>query len=715
MRNLYMTLLVCFATLAMSACSRSEPTPSPGNTVKPAEPPTANVDVRMSNAFVEGTVKSSFGEPLEGVNITSGEATTTSDANGNFSFSRVADASGRFVLNFSKAGYFNVTRSGVIDDNVTINVVMQSKGGANTASVQFNAFESEIIETRGMQVNIPAKSLVTLDGREYSGTVQADMFYLSPDNADFTELMPGSDLAAVREDESEVTLISYGMVEVSLTDDGGNTLQLKEGERSEMTFPIPETMRDNPPPTIPLWYFDDESGLWVEEGIATLQGDVYVGEVGHFSWHNLDVPAERVSISGKVTDSRNRPVSRVIVTVEQTSAVTNANGEYSVYVPENTPVTVVVESEDYFNYSPEASVDVAGYPGGSVVRDVDLQLPRVPVISGRITDTSGNAILASIYCEYEANGITHTSDVAYSSSLTGEYALRLPLDISGSATFYIEPLGSDPITRVVELTGEDQTLNIEFDGTLSPIDGSVIQIKGPNGNTLFAATINPETAYAVIAEGAFSYLASFADSPESMFTVGVEMYDDSINSYNTASVTLLCMLNGVYHVFAAENSHVEITSVDNESISFVVIANGVYYTDTDTAEVEATLSATITSPLNKMNVDMLTNVTDWSSLKCAELIPELLTPIDLVAYISYMGIDVEALYYHATEAEADEVCSRLSSAGWSPIDEQPTEAGYTITYMDSSYAMVMVQYEPDGIEAPDENRYTLCVIPVTFL
>lgn len=70
-----------------------------------------------------------------------------------------------------------------------------------------------------------------------------------------------------------------------------------------MTFPIPETMRDNPPPTIPLWYFDDESGLWVEEGIATLQGDVYVGEVGHFSWHNLDVPAERVSISGKVTDS----------------------------------------------------------------------------------------------------------------------------------------------------------------------------------------------------------------------------------------------------------------------------------------------------------------------------------------------------------------------------------------------------------------------------
>ena len=38
MRNLYMTLLVCFASLAMSACSRSEPTPSPGNTVKPAEP-----------------------------------------------------------------------------------------------------------------------------------------------------------------------------------------------------------------------------------------------------------------------------------------------------------------------------------------------------------------------------------------------------------------------------------------------------------------------------------------------------------------------------------------------------------------------------------------------------------------------------------------------------------------------------------------------------
>jgi hypothetical protein len=133
-------------------------------------------------------------------------------------------------------------------------------------------------------------------------------------------------------------------------------------------------MESNPPASIPLWYFDEERGIWVEEGTATLQGNVYTGAVAHFSWHNLDVPSERVTIKGTVTDCENKPVPYVKVSVEQTAAVTNSKGEYSVFVPSNMPVTVRVKSGDYSDYSPEVSYNVPGKQGGTVVTQ-DVKLP----------------------------------------------------------------------------------------------------------------------------------------------------------------------------------------------------------------------------------------------------------------------------------------------------------------------------------------------------
>jgi hypothetical protein len=203
------------------------------------------------------------------------------------------------------------------------------------------------------------------------------MLYLEPNNEVFTDMMPGGDMTAVRAGTGlQTQLLSYGMADVSLTDNAGNALQLKDGTSSQLTFPIPSGMESNPPATIPLWYFDEERGIWIEEGTASLQGNIYVGTVEHFSWHNLDVPGERVTIRGKVTDCEDKPVSYVKVTVDQTAAVTDSKGEYSVYVPAATPVTVTVKSKEYGYYAPEVSHNVAGKSGGAVVTQ-DLKLPCI--------------------------------------------------------------------------------------------------------------------------------------------------------------------------------------------------------------------------------------------------------------------------------------------------------------------------------------------------
>lgn len=353
-----------FSLAVFASCEKEELT----GTDKP-------VEVTMQDVVLTGTVRDTGGKPLSNVTVTTGSLNVVTEADGTFAFEQTGTVDRRAVIRFEKAGYFTITRSGVKADEMQIEVVMQPKGNSSSSlQASFNASDAKTLSVAGMKVEIPAESLVKPDGSAYSGTVNADMFYLNPNNNNFTELMPGGDLAAVRSNNSEAQLISYGMTDITLTDNSGNPLQLKSGATSELVFPIPAGMESNPPASIPLWYFDEERGIWVEEGVATLQGNVYTGTVSHFSWHNLDLPSERVTIKGTVTDCEKKPVSYVKVTVDQTAAVTNSKGEYSVFVPANTPVTVKVKSSDYSNYSPEVSHNVSGKQGGSVVTQ-DISLP----------------------------------------------------------------------------------------------------------------------------------------------------------------------------------------------------------------------------------------------------------------------------------------------------------------------------------------------------
>jgi len=377
--------LICLAVAAamLTACKKDD-----GNGPD-IEDPDEPVTVVMQDVALSGTVRDTDGNPLSGVRVSTGSLNATTGADGVFTFDKAGTVDKRAVIQFDKSGYFTLTRSGPKADEMNIAATLQRKGNGN-ASLQtsFSSAEAKTLSVAGMEVSIPASALVKADGSSYSGNVTADMFYLDPNNGDFTELMPGGDLSAIRTNNSEVQLLSYGMTEVSLTDNAGNALQMKEGASSELTFPIPDGMENNPPATIPLWYFDEDKGIWIEEGTATLRGNVYVGSVTHFSWHNLDVPAERVTIKGKVTDCEDKPVTYIKISVEQTAAVTNSKGEYSVFVPANTPVTLTVKSEDYDNYSPEKSINVPGKPGGTLVSDQNIVLP----CRSQITEPGDDAV-----------------------------------------------------------------------------------------------------------------------------------------------------------------------------------------------------------------------------------------------------------------------------------------------------------------------------------
>jgi len=316
--------IACFASCEKGG-SNSGGTDDPGT-----DPGTGGGETpawTMQQVALAGVVRSLDGNPLSGVTVTTGSNSVTTNADGKFIFTEVGVVDKRVVLKFEKSGYFTLVRSNVKAGEIYLEAILQAKSaGDYTLSTSFAATAEKTLTVKDLKVKFPASSIVTADGSSYTGTVKADVFYLEPNNENWGGLMPGGDLSAVRSNGSEAQLISYGMVDVVLTDNSGNPLQLKTGSEAEITFPIPEGMDKNPPSTIPLWHFDETKGLWTEYGQAALQGNVYVGVTSHFSWINVDYPEATGTVKGKIKNKKKKPIGMDGKTGE-TTGTTGGTGD----------------------------------------------------------------------------------------------------------------------------------------------------------------------------------------------------------------------------------------------------------------------------------------------------------------------------------------------------------------------------------------------------
>lgn len=676
-----------------------QPPDEPENPDVP-KPPVIDVTVTMKDAIVEGVVTDVEGNPLGSVTISSGEAQATTNDMGLFTFERIASANGRFVFTFKKDGYFTITRSGVFSDNLSMQVVMQSRNNAsNVVSTSFSATSKNALKADGMEVAIPASSLVTASGTDYTGTVNADMLYLSPDNENFTTMMPGGDMAAVRTDRSDATLVSYGMVEVSLTDNSGNPLQLKEGSQSEMTFPIPESMKDNPPATIPLWYFNEEAGVWVEEGTATLQGNVYVGSVSHFSWHNLDVPEERVTIKGKVTDCKGRPVSRLLVTVDQTSDITSSDGSYQVYVPANTPVNVTVKSENYMSYSPEVSVSIAGKPGGTTLENINLELPCIPVISGRVTNSCSDLVGAYVWAEYISGGKA-VKTVPIWTSVDGSFELRIP-GTSGKATLWVQTANGDKISRIFDLTGQDIVITgLEI---YEEFDEGTLTITVEDGQTLVVPWL-PEKSFGMLngTQVAIMCGQGMIGTVENYAGVGKE---NATCTFAYISAEAIYQFEPIC-VF-------EISDKGGYEVSITGSGQAISMTDGTTSIASITGKIYIPTFIEASETQ---NVGKWSDVGMGNSIPEMPLPIDQLVKLSFSGMEAGIAglaYKNKAESDYNSVKSTLEKASYTVVEQEVTdgEGNKSVGYKKGDN-LVAVTYSPKGGEniLGDGEDYKLVII-----
>ena len=347
--------------LTLSACGGdgdytpppAQGTPPPGQGTPPPQS-TAKISGRVTNAL--------DGQGIAQVTVTAGGASGVTGDDGSYSLTTVSPAAS-VLVSFSKGGLVPQSRAtaGVTtaDASTVVNVPMLPVGVSDT----FNAQAARDIAVPGStaMVRLSANSLRRPDGSAPTGMVTAQVTTIAP--AGDVNVMPGNYLAAT--DAGAAPMESFGALDASFTDADGTPVNLAAGSTATVRI-APSSRSGTLPSSVPLFFYNTTTGLWVQEGSAGLQGTApnqyYEGTVTHFTTWNADQIYNTVRINGCVQDAAGARVAGALVTSEgksytgTASAITNANGEFSVAAKSVSDAFVVATTSAELSNAPTINV-----------------------------------------------------------------------------------------------------------------------------------------------------------------------------------------------------------------------------------------------------------------------------------------------------------------------------------------------------------------------
>ncbi len=410
--NLILVLL--FSTLMITSCQQDDGN-SGGGEQQEDIPDTFSeyFGNTVSRNFL-GNVIDTNKNPIEGVTITIGSETATTDSNGVFIIND-ANVKERFgFIKAEKTGYIHGSRA-VVPSNGTNKVTIMLLEATVVGTVNSGSAQT-VSMGNGSSVSFDG-NFVKEDGSEYSGSVDVIMHHLDPADEDMPMQMPGM-LYAENEDGAERMLQTLGMLAVELRGTGGEDLNLPEGSTSEIKIPLDPSLMGIAPTTIPLWYFNEVNGYWKEEGQATLQGNMYVGTVAHFSFWNCDIPAEAITLCITATDDETNTLGNLSISITSaafgtTYGYTNEIGEVCGYVPSDETLVLNVYSYDFCDNTPLYTESIGSFTMDS---DISIIVPDnadiiAETVIGNFNTCDDNAVTDG-YVQLTYGGQTFTDAVS---------------------------------------------------------------------------------------------------------------------------------------------------------------------------------------------------------------------------------------------------------------------------------------------------------------
>lgn len=705
--NYLLGLLAMFAALSFSSCSDDDNSGSGGSALVD--------DGTFTTSKLTGVVRDVNGKAINGATVENGTQVVTTDANGVFTFDKLTETKGRVVLKISKSGYNEIIRAMEVTDGARWDIVMLEEYSATTTSANFTAGTTATLKVNdeenssieAMKVELPDAYKNASTGATYTGYVTAKMTYLDPDAETFAEAMPGGDLAAVREDGSDAQLVSYGMVKVDLTGSNGEKLQLADGEEATVTFAIPTSLADKTPESIPLWSFNEKTGLWEEEGKATLQGDVYVGKVKHFSWWNLDWPESRAEINVTVKDTKGEVVPYTCVDVDgQRQIYTNKNGKATCFVPANTSFYVTIHSKDYANYTPEVKKEIAGLTAGTT-KDIDIVLPAIPTISGKVTNKGTGSKIVTIYLKYDGKETAHIL-----SDIFGKFTFKAPMNYTGTATIYAITSDGNRQSKQIEISDKDINVNFEFNTDSGAVGGGVITITSDEGDK---ATFAIPEIKATLSSGVtildslltltyVDFINEADNFKREMVQITISNYEKSKNTFSNARVMYRSEGGSFVEIWTEQAT---VTLKESKGLFTFTIKNAdasFYSSEMNSEQQMYKMDAEIKAPLNFRGHSVI------GATKSSNLLPSFAPYINnlkfdalVVDECNYLGKGGCAYYKDSTltRSDYDALVTAATKSLGKPVydsevdDEDAYKDGSVETIFLKDKKFIFLQFDPD--------------------
>lgn len=284
---------------------------------------------------------------VSGAKVQAGNTIVYSNEFGYAELKNVQVPTNKAIVKVSATGFFDAYRTFAADNNECFGKVklLPYKISGNIAS---SAGGTVSIGTEAT-VSFPPNSFMLENGTEYTGNVSIYGAYINPESPDFNLIIPGD---LVGEDNGDVVLRSFGMVNVEIQAGPGQPLKLKPNVKATIKANIPSSLLASAPASIPMWYFDTNKGIWIKEGSGAKQGSTYVADVSHFSSWNCDLAYPRIYISGKLTDPGGMPVVNTLVRMRgsvvgvEIYCYTNSEGYFRVPAPLNASCSLIFNNSN---------------------------------------------------------------------------------------------------------------------------------------------------------------------------------------------------------------------------------------------------------------------------------------------------------------------------------------------------------------------------------
>lgn len=584
MKKIIRTLLFLSVIIIAANCKKDESFSNDGNVI--VSPTTVN----PITATVQGVVFDENNNPSVGVAINAGSKTATTNAKGFFRITNAALDKNASVVMADKAGYFKAYRT------------FQATSGANFVVIKLikkelvgtiNNSGGSVTLTNGSSILLPANGVVKKAGGAYSGSINVYASYIDPAKNDIAQTIPGSFMA---DDKSgrRVALKSYGMLAVELESTTGEKLQIAEGKTAQLTAPIPASLLSSAPATIAMWYVDEQTGIWKEQGTATKTGNNYVGNVSHFSFWNYDASFPAINLSLRLVTSNGSPLVHAWVKITRVGGAsaygsTDSLGNVSGLVPSNENLVLeVLNNCSATIFTQNIGPFSQNTQLGNIVINATLNTFLL-TISGKIINctglpvTNGTAIITY-------DGFPHYT----STNGNGIFEINITRCSSGSSVFNLLPI--DNITQQqgsninYDINGNNinvgnviacgsssaQFINYTFDGvnysvqstdTSNTFNGSIYTYNGIFYNTIWGGnvsnTVNMNFESGAMTNGTYpitfinvrNYYSSTFISPSNVTITNFpqtinEFYEGSFlaNFKDSVNQNLIHTANGVFRV-----------------------------------------------------------------------------------------------------------------------------------------------------------------------